>query len=196
MSGLEKIISQILADAQKEAEAILEDAEKEADRLLCETRKELQRMQSEAELEQERRRTASLERVRSTAELRRRQQVLETKQGIIAEVLEKAYERLLSMDEEAYFSMLTGLLRRFVLPKAGEIYFSERDRKRMPEYFRDELTAIAGEKGGSLTMGSEAKPIDGGFVLVYGGVEENAAFRALFAEKKDELTDQVQKMLF
>lgn len=196
MSGLDKIINQILADAQKEAEAILEKAEKEADNLLCETREELQRTQREAEERQEKKRAVSMERVRSAADLKRRQSVLETKQEILAKVLEQAYEQLLSKEGEEYFSILTKMLHRFVLPKAGEIYFSKQDLERMPESFRDGIAEIAKDRGGSLTIGREAKKIDGGFILVYGGVEENCTFRALFAEKKDELTDQVHTMLF
>ena len=35
-----------------------------------------------------------------------------------------------------------------------------------------------------------------GFVLVYGGVEENCSAGALFASQRDELADKVHAMLF
>ena len=35
-----------------------------------------------------------------------------------------------------------------------------------------------------------------GFILIYGGIEENCSIDAMFAEKRDELLDQVRKILF
>ncbi len=43
---------------------------------------------------------------------------------------------------------------------------------------------------------SEARNIDNGFILAYGGIEENCSIEAMFAEKRDELRDQVRKILF
>ena len=64
------------------------------------------------------------------------------------------------------------------------------------ESVQQKLNEAAKKKGGSLKRMDEPKKIDGGFVLVYGGVEENCTFRAMFAGKKDELADQVHTMLF
>ena len=62
----------------------------------------------------------------------------------------------------------------------------------MPEGFRAEIARMAAEnKGGSLTVSGETRRMEGGFVLVYGGVEENCSFRALFDSRKDELQDKV-----
>lgn len=38
--------------------------------------------------------------------------------------------------------------------------------------------------------------IDGGFLLVYGGMEENCGIKAVFDSVKDELSDQVNRLLF
>ena len=38
--------------------------------------------------------------------------------------------------------------------------------------------------------------IDNGFILAYGGIEENCTIRAMFHTKQDELSDVVQKILF
>ena len=37
---------------------------------------------------------------------------------------------------------------------------------------------------------------DGGFLLVYGGIEENCTLKAVFSAKREELSDQVNRMLF
>ena len=38
--------------------------------------------------------------------------------------------------------------------------------------------------------------MDGGFLLVYGGIEENCTISAVFASKREELSDQVNRLLF
>lgn len=196
MSGLEQIIAQILADAETEAEGIRKKAQDEADALLKEEQERIRKLQDEAEKTAERKRSIYLERVKSSADLKRRQAVLETKQEMIAQVLQAAYERLLSEDTESYFSLLTKLLEHFVREKEGEIYFSQRDLERMPDSFLEVIQKTAREKGGSLRLGAEPKQIDGGFILAYGGIEENCTFRALFAEKKELLADEAHAMLF
>ena len=49
---------------------------------------------------------------------------------------------------------------------------------------------------GSLKVSKEGKNIENGFVLVYGGIEENCTLRAMFDAKRDELSDKVHRMLF
>lgn len=196
MSGLDKITGQILADAEKEAEVILGKAKEEAARLLDEAKEDVKKLEADAAEVKARKSAAHMERVKSSADLKRRQAILETKQQMIADVLEQAYERVLSKETEEYFAILEKMLDRFVLAKEGEIYFSQKDLDRMPASFKKAIAKAAEKKGGSLKLADEPKKIDGGFVLVYGGVEENCTFRAMFAGQKDELSDKVHAMLF
>jgi len=88
------------------------------------------------------------------------------------------------------------MLNRFALAQDGDIYFSGRDLDRMPAGFAEEISKIAEGKGGKLTLSEETRVLDGGFVLAYGGIEENCSFKALFDSKEDAFKDQVQKILF
>ena len=67
---------------------------------------------------------------------------------------------------------------------------------RLPEGFRDLVKKLAAEKGGSLTIGEESADIENGFILRYGGVDENCSLSSLFAEKKDMLQDLVSRTLW
>lgn len=52
-------------------------------------------------------------------------------------------------------------------------------------------------KDAELTGCSKPNPaIDGGFLLLYGGIEENCTFRALFDDKREELQDLTNQILF
>lgn len=62
--------------------------------------------------------------------------------------------------------------------------------------FEAEIAEIAQSKGGSLSISDKGKVMDGGCILVYGGIEENCTIRAIFDARRDELSDMVQEMLF
>lgn len=196
MTGLDKMISQILEEAQSlakekeakaaaEADAIREEAKaetaKQTEAIAQKAQKDLQNYQN---------------RMESAEEQKRRTALLAAKQEIIAEVIEAAYQRFCSMETEDYFETVRVLLKKYVLPQDGEILFSERDLERMPENFLKDLERIAKEKGGSLTVSKDTRYMEGGFVLLYHGIEENCSFRAIFDAKRDELQDRVHKVLF
>lgn len=66
----------------------------------------------------------------------------------------------------------------------------------MPADFEKRISAAAEEKGGSLVLSKEPKAIEDGFILVYGGIEENCTLKALLDAKKDELQDKVRDFIF
>ena len=196
MSGLDKMKARILEEAQNTAREIIDKAKTDAD-----TAVQAARESAEAEavkiLERARRDAADYGmRVDSSMDMQRKQAVLAAKQEMIRDVLEKAYDAVMNLDDEKYFEMLEKLLEKNVLPEAGEIRFSAKDLGRMPAGFPDKIKNIAASKGGSLTVSGEPEKMDGGFLLVYGGIEENCTISAVFASKREKLSDQVNRMLF
>lgn len=57
-------------------------------------------------------------------------------------------------------------------------------------------TSLAKSANGKLTVSRETRDIDGGFVLSYGGIEENCSIEALFYAARERLQDRVQELLF
>lgn len=196
MAGLDKIISQILDEASREASEITKKAQSEADAILKAAEDECQKAAEESARDREEQKKNYQERLVSSAELKKRQAILLAKQEVISEMLNRAYKKLLEMDADAYFEMIKKMLEKFTLAKAGEICFSTKDLERMPEGFEAEMNKIAESKGGSLILNKEGKELDGGFILIYGGVEENCSFKALLSARKDELADKVHQLLF
>lgn len=196
MTGLDKMINQILEEANSSANKILEDARNSAEVTMNQAREEADKMSKEAEKKTEAEIRNYKDRIASSTDLKRRTSLLEAKQEVITSVIDKAYHVFAGKSGEEYFQIIRGMLKQFVLPQDGEIYFSQRDLDQMPSGFEKELQEIATAAGGSLKVSQESKNLDGGFILVYGGVEENCSFKALFAARKDELQDQVQKVLF
>ena len=196
MTGLEKITSQILEEAKTSAAVKLEAAQKEADDILAKAKEECAAMEAEAAEKNAVLKENYEGRIKSSAEQQRRTAILRAKQEMIAEVIEEAYVTLKQQDTESYFRTMENILKTYVLAEAGEIYFSEKDLARMPADFGKKIEAAAKEKGGSLVLMKESKAIEDGFILVYGGIEENCTLKALLDAKKDELQDKVNEILF
>lgn len=196
MSGLDKMKARILEEAESSARDILDRAGEEADRILREAGTAADAAAAEIAAGAVR---DSLERKRragAAADMQRKQAVLAAKQEMIREVLREAYEEILGLEAERYFGLMEKLLRKYVLPEEGEICFNSRDLERMPEGFSGRIRTIAAEAGGSLTLSETPLDTDGGFLLVYGGIEENCTLKAVFSSRREELSDQVNRMLF
>ena len=174
-----------IAEAQAKAEEILEQAKAQAKAEAVTT---LHKAEEDA--------GQYAQKIASSCDMQRRQAILRAKQGMIAEVLDKAYDKIINLETSEYFDMIRQMLDKYVRTEEGKILFSERDLARMPAGFEAELREIAVSKGGALEVSKEAKEIDGGFILVYGGIEENCTIKALFDARRDELSDGVQEVLF
>ena len=194
MAGLDKIKSQILDEAKVTADAKIEDAKAQAEQMKLKAQEEGAR-QADTILKKSEADTASQkERVKSAIDLQRRTRLLEAKQEMIAEIIEKA---VINLAPDDYYQMLLSILEAYILPQEGEIYFSVKDLENMPVGFGKEIEEIALAKGGKLTVaGAGRDNIDNGFILAYGGIEENCTIRAMFDAKRDELSDIVHRLLF
>lgn len=196
MRGIEKIAAQIIGEAEEKKAAIEEEIQHKIDELNAKTDEEI-KAELERINEDTLREEGTLEELAGlAAQQKRRQAALSAKQEVIGEIINEAYERLLNLEDEKYFAVIKKMLEDNVLSEKGEIIFSARDRQRMPKDFEDVIKNVAFEKGGELVMSDEIRSIDGGFVLVYGGIEENCTFKAMLEASREELHDMVNGKLF
>ncbi len=196
MAGLDNIINEILNDAKASAREITDQAKKEADEILAAARAEADSAASEISKKSDNDVKTVEERAKSSADMQKRQAVLKMKQEVISDVIEEAHQRMVDMDIDSYFDLVEKMLKSYARAEKGELFLNERDRGRMPAGFTHKLEAIAKEKGGELILSSETRKIDGGFVLSYGGIEENCSIGAMFSGRNDELVDAVNAELF
>ena len=165
MAGLDKIKSQILDEAKESANVKIEDAKAQAEQMKLKAQEEGAR-QADTILKKSEADTASQkERVKSAIDLQRRTRLLEAKQEMIAEIIEKAYEKVINLAPDDYYQMLLSILEAYILPQEGEIYFSVKDLENMPVGFGKEIEEIALAKGGKqaeiiLTMDSFLRTVE------------------------------------
>ncbi len=196
MTGLDKIVEQILEEAENESKTILEDANKKAELIIADAKKEAEKIKANSDEKISMEKLSGENRAKSSADLKKRQTVLKAKQEIINDIISKAHESLINMEDEKYFEMMEKIVDKSVLPKDGQIVFSERDSKRLPKDFEKKVSDIAKKHGGSLALSDKNADIDGGFILVYGGIEENCSISAMFSANKENMADKVNSLLF
>lgn len=196
MTGLEKIVNQIQEEAQTSVNQLLNEADEKADKILNEAKLECKKTEEKTAAEIKIMRENAASRSVSAAEMQKKRILLKARQEIISDCIEKAYLSLKNLDDTEYFKLIERMISKYALPQDGIICFSEADLKRMPSNFKESVDKIAVEKGGRLTISAESRDIDGGFVLTYGGIEENCSFKALFESAREDLQDITRKMLF
>ena len=196
MTGLDKMKSQILDEAKAAAEGKIAEAKAQAEETIRNAKEDAAK-QTESILHKSKNDVSNYqERLESSIDLQKRTKILAAKQEVIAGVLEKARAKVEAMEAGEYFSMLLKMVEKYALAQDGEICLCAADLARLPEGFEAEVSRIAKEKGGSLKLSGEGKQIKNGFILVYGGVEENCTINAMFDAKKDELSDIVHRLIF
>ena len=196
MTGLDKMKSQILDEAKAAAEGKIAEAKAQAEETIRSAKEDAAK-QTESILHKSKNDVSNYqERLESSIDLQKRTKILAAKQEVIAGVLEKARAKGEAMEAGEYFSMLLKMVEKYALAQDGEICLCAADLARLPEGFEAEVSRIAKEKGGSLKLSGEGKQIKNGFILVYGGVEENCTINAMFDAKKDELSDIVHRLVF
>lgn len=197
MTGLEKIVNEIIAEAEESVRQTLAEAQEDADKIAAAAQAEGDQKrkailaQAQADAEQ------LLEGAHSGADLIRRRTLLQTRQQLISQTLAAARENFNGLDDKTYFQTIYEMIGRYAYAQAGQIAFNQRDLERLPKDFAKQAErALAGKAGAALTLCAQPRAIDGGFVLIYGDIEENCSFEALFDAQKDRLQDEVQKLLF
>ncbi len=193
MTGLDKIIAQIKADcdsvcaditskADARCESIIREASNDAERIITDGKQKAQEIYDE-----------TLLRAKSSADLEIRSVILSAKQDIISSSLDEARKYLCKLPEEEYFDLIYKMISKYSEASEGEICLSKKDIDRLPANFLNRLSDVS---KGSLSICREPVNIDGGFILIYGGIEVNCSFASLFSANSEAFSDEISKLLF
>lgn len=197
MTGLEKLVKHIEDEALSSSSAIIAEAKKKADEIIKQAKTEGEAKSAEIIKQSQLNVKAALNRADSAALLQERRLLLDAKQQIIDNILVEAKEKLLKLPNSEYFDVIISMIKKYALNQTGKIAFLLSDKNRLPNNFEDRIKVALSEKGGAmLLIADRASNIDGGFVLIYGDVEENCSLDALFFAAKESLQDKVSNLLF
>lgn len=193
MSGIDKIIQEIetntaqscdsvLAQARQKADAIIADAQKQADQIVADGKDRTAAHVADIK-----------KRGDSAAELEEKRVMLYTKQQIINTMLGEGLTSAKNLPKDEYFALIKSMVAKYSMEDDGVIFFGEKDNQRLPADFSGELNQVA---KGSIVLSSKSAPINAGFILKYGGIEQNCSFDAIFAGEAENLSDKAGRLLF
>ena len=219
MTGLEKVIGKIIADAEADARVLLDKAQAE-----CEALKERYAAETEAEIEKltdecDRECQALIIRARSSAAMAKRNAILEARAKLIDEAYASAEKIIRNMNGEQYLELLHKMLRSSmkkqlegeaeslrlygedISPDAYEVVLNSRDRdtygeKLLAAYRAGYGSRLAPAVLAKVRLASDIAPIDGGIILRCGPVETNCSLAMLMAENRRETEARVSRILF
>ena len=193
MAGIDKIIQQIEDDTRAVCGGITASAQKTADAVLADAESKAEQIKSRAHDAAAARAADIKKRGESAADLEEKRILLRTKQEIISEMLAAAVARVKALPEDEYFALILRMVEKYSQPKDGVIRFGKKDIERLPAGFVEKINRLS---KGKLVLSDEAADIDAGFILIYGGIEENCSFDAIFTSEDEALKDRAGKLLF
>ena len=196
MTGLEKITSRILEDAQVTAQVKLEVAEAQSAEIISDAGLLAERTAREMRQRVGEECAALIENANATAVFERRKFLLTKKQEMLARLIAAAGEKLRTLPDGEYFELLERMGEKRLHPGKGTLFLSAGDLGRLPGDFVRKLEALAGARGGEVTLAEKPAEIDGGFILAYEGIEENCSFEALIYAARESLLDKIGAELF
>lgn len=190
MTSSEKILAGIAGEAKTEAEKITAEAEKQAAEITAAAKAEAETDAEKMRADAEKKAELIINSGKSSAGLLKRDTALNCRRGLIEKALNFVADTVNAYGDKDYFDFLLTLIKKEKLNGKGEVYLSVKDKARDIAAFKSELSAL------DLTLSDTFADINGGFILKYGDIQINGELSALIHEKRDVLTDELNKALF
>ena len=192
MSSGEKILSSIKKESEERIAALTEDADEVYDEAIKKAEKQAEEIRHNGEHKVQLQSEKLLKAYKSRAELERRNSLLKTKRELIEKAFGHIYECMLSLNDDEYFELVSGLASSLGEIN-GTVYFNSRDLRRLPKDFAKTLGR--GKNGIEISQTPD-DGIDGGFILKNGDIEENMTFSAVLSDRHEEIEDMISRELF
>lgn len=190
MTSSEKILAGIAEEAKAQADKINSDAEKQAAEITAAAKTEAETEAEKIKADAEKKAELIINSGKSSAELLKRDTALNCRRELIEKALITVADTVNAYGDKDYFDFLLTLIKKEKLNDKGEVYLSVKDKVRNITDFKSELSAL------NLTLSDTFADINGGFILKYGDIQINGELSALIHEKRDVLTDELNKALF
>ncbi len=192
MNGLEKLTQKIIADARAEADDITMAAEAQAKQIIEKGAEDAQKAKTVV-IENARIQAVLLKSsAESSAHSEGRRLQLSTKISAINRVFEDALIFLQNQDPLQYFDLMKQLIEKYATGNPCVLEFSPADMERMPADF----SAFLSSAYGTITLRTAGRDLGGGFIIKCGGVEENCTFASMLSAGREQLEDEIAKVLF
>ena len=190
MTGIDKILSGILSDSEAAAANIAEEAKKQAADIEKQGKTDAAQFLTAGKQAADKKFETAKSNADSAAVLKKRNIVLNRRSELIDGVINDAVGRINALPDGEYFARLISLAKKYATGNKGVLKLNATDLKRDTAAFAEELKKL------NITLDGTPADISGGFILIYGSIEISADTSALVKEKREELVDAVNRLLF
>ena len=182
MSNLDKLVAEILQQAQKEANRMLTKAKTENSEFSEKENKKIQKEVDAINDKAQEEAQALKERMISNANLKSRDMILQAKEELADDILEKVLERLKNIDTKKYLKFVENILKNLNLSKNAEVIVSKDMRLALGDKILDyKISDQTVESGCSIKDGN----------LIY-----NNEFSNLIEFNREELEREILNKIF
>lgn len=190
MTSSEKILAGIIDEAKEKADGIIAEADKKAEEIIGSETAAATAQAEEIIKEAYKKAVLIKSTGESSAQLLKRDEVLACKRELIDKALDSVTESINAYDDAKYFEFCLKLIEKSALKAKGEIFLSLRDLSRDMTGFKEKLPSF------NLTLSDTPADINGGFILKYNDILINGELSAVMREKREQLVDTVNGLLF
>ena len=182
MSNLDKLVAEILQQAQKEANRMLTKAKTENSEFSEKENKKIQKEVDAINDKAQEEAQALKERMISNANLKSRDMILQAKEELADDILEKVLERLKNIDSKKYLKFVENILKNLNLSKNAEVMVSKNMKLALGDKILDyKISDQTVESGCSIKDGN----------LIY-----NNEFSNLIDFNREELEREILNKIF
>ena len=192
--AIEAIIRKILGDARKEADAIRSKASGQAEGILAEARARAELLKADIGEKAGGRARQEEERMRISAVIDAKKQVLAEKQKAISAVFSAALEEIKGMDKAGYQDIIGKMLSS---ADGDEEVIIPSSEKRIDAAFIEKINKTYFKKKAGFRLSVEKREMPGGgFILKKERVEKNNSFAVILNSLRPVIERQLADMLF
>lgn len=182
MSNLDKLVAEILQQAQKEANRMLTKAKTENSEFSEKENKKIQKEVDAINDKAQEEAQALKERVISNANLKSRDMILQAKEELADDILEKVLERLKNIDAKKYQKFVENILKNLNLSKNAEVMVSK------------DMKLALGDK--ILDYKISDQTVESGCSIKDGNLIYNNEFSNLIEFNREELEREILNKIF
>lgn len=182
----ENIISLIKKDAEKDVKKIHSDAEKQAEKIINDAKEEAI-IESEKLLKKGKEQSENLKKILvSKANQEVKRDIMKVKEEIIEDCFNKAFEKMLNLDESSYRDLLASLINegKSKLGENCELIITRDSDRNIVEGLGIKVTDKIDASGGVLIRSSDGK------------ITLDNTYEGILKRKKDKIRVNVGKLLF
>ena len=182
MSNLDKLVAEILQQAQKEANRMLTKAKTENSEFSEKENKKIQKEVDAINDKAQEEAQALKERMISNANLKSRDMILQAKEELADDILERVLERLKNIDTKKYLKFVENILKNLNLSKNAEVMVSK------------DMKLALGDK--ILDYKISDQTVESGCSIKDGNLIYNNEFSNLIEFNREELEREILNKIF